>query len=86
MTFKHHDSRCAGQRQLAIRPGESEAADEHLVPYLGNIEWDVALMAMQKIGYEGTYLMELAGGASPATILEEARRARQRFERALAQK
>jgi sugar phosphate isomerase/epimerase len=60
--------------------------DEQLVPYLGNIEWDVALMAMQKIGYEGTYLMELAGGASPATILEEARRARQRFERALAQK
>jgi sugar phosphate isomerase/epimerase len=60
--------------------------DEHLVPYLGTIDWNVALMAMQKIGYDGTYLMELAGGASPATTLEEARRARQRFERALAQK
>lgn len=60
--------------------------DEHLVPYLGSIDWDVALMAMQKIGYDGTYLMELAGGPSPATILEEARRARQRLERALAQK
>jgi len=67
--------------------------DEHLVPYLGTINWDLALVTMQKIGYEGVYLMELASGgregASPAaavsgTILEEARRARQRFERALA--
>ena len=60
--------------------------DEHLVPYLGSIDWDLALMAMQKIGYEGTYLMELADTGNPAAVLEEARRARQRFERALAQK
>jgi len=58
--------------------------DEHLVPYAGTIDWDLALIAMQKIGYDGTYLMELAGtGAPPAATLEEARRARQRFERAL---
>jgi sugar phosphate isomerase/epimerase len=66
--------------------------DEHLVPYLGSIDWDHALVTMQKIGYDGVYVMELAGdpkgGASPVapatvTILEEARRARQRFERAL---
>ena len=60
--------------------------DEHLVPYRGAIDWDMALMAMQKIGYDGTYLMELAGGGAPAATLEEARRARQRFERALALK
>jgi sugar phosphate isomerase/epimerase len=60
--------------------------DDQLVPYLGSIEWDLALMAMQKIGYEGTYLMELAGSGTPPAVLEEARRARQRFERALAQK
>jgi sugar phosphate isomerase/epimerase len=73
--------------------------DEHLVPYLGTINWDLALVTMQKIGYEGVYLMELAarglapGGATAhqqrdslaasATVLEEARRARQRFARAL---
>jgi sugar phosphate isomerase/epimerase len=57
--------------------------DEHLVPYLGSIDWNLALVTMQKIGYDGTYLMELAGGPQPASILEEARRARQRFERAL---
>ena len=40
----------------------------------------------QKIGDDGTYLMELAGTGAPATVLEEARRARQRFERALAER
>jgi sugar phosphate isomerase/epimerase len=58
--------------------------DEHLVPYAGTINWDMALMTMQKIGYDATYLMELANTGSPALVLEEARRARQRFERTLA--
>lgn len=58
-------------------------ADDHLVPYQGSIDWDAALVTMQKIGYEGTYLMELANTGSPAAVLEEARRARERFERAL---
>ena len=58
--------------------------DEHLVPYLGTINWDMALMTMQKIGYDGTYLLELANSGNPADVLEEARRARQRFERTLA--
>ncbi len=57
--------------------------DEHLVPYKGSIDWDLALVTMQKIGYEGTYVMEVAGGNSPVAVLDEARRARQRFERAL---
>ena len=57
--------------------------DEHLAPYLGSINWDMALVTMQKIGYDGTYLMELANASTPAAVLEEARRARQRFERTL---
>jgi sugar phosphate isomerase/epimerase len=59
-------------------------SDEHLVPYCGAIDWDAALMSMQKIGYDGTYLLELANTSTPAGVLEEARRARQRFEKALA--
>jgi sugar phosphate isomerase/epimerase len=58
--------------------------DDHLVPYAGTIDWDAALVTMRKIGYEGTYLMELADSGSPASVLEQARRARQRFERTLA--
>ena len=57
--------------------------DEHLVPYFGSIDWDAVLMTMQKVGFEGTYMMELANKSTPAAVLEEARRARQRFERAL---
>ena len=60
-------------------------ADDHLVPYQGTIDWSTALLMMQKIGYDGTYLLELAGNGNPAAVLEEARRARQRFERALAE-
>jgi sugar phosphate isomerase/epimerase len=59
-------------------------SDDHLVPYFGSIDWDGALVTMQKIGYEGTYMMELANTGSPAGVLEDARRARQRFEQALA--
>ena len=58
--------------------------DDHLSPFLGTINWDMALMTMQKIGYDGTYVLELANTGSPAAVLEEARRARLRFERALA--
>ena len=59
-------------------------SDEHLAPYQGSINWDMALVTMQKIGYDGTYLMELANASTPAAVLDEARRARQRFERTLA--
>lgn len=58
--------------------------DEHLAPYLGALPWDAALMSMQKIGYEGTYLFEVANTGSRADVLEETRLARQRFERTFA--
>lgn len=57
--------------------------DEHLAPYRGGIDWDAALMSMQKIGYDGAYILELANTSTPAAVLEEARRARERFEQAL---
>jgi sugar phosphate isomerase/epimerase len=59
-------------------------SDDHLVPFLGTINWDMALMTMQKIGYDGTYVMELANTSTPRAVLEEARLARRRFERTLA--
>ena len=58
-------------------------SDDHLVPYQGSIDWPSALVTMRKIGYDGTYMLELANAATPAAVLEEARRARQRIERAL---
>ena len=58
--------------------------DDHLVPFEGRINWDVALMTMQKVGYDGTYLMELANTGSPADILKKAQAARVKFEKLLA--
>lgn len=58
--------------------------DDHLVPYQGTIDWPAALVTMRKIGYDGTYMMEVAGTGTSSAILEEARRARQKMERALA--
>ena len=57
--------------------------DDHLVPFDGRINWDMALMTMQKVGYDGTYLMELANTGSPAEVLQKAQAARKRFERLL---
>jgi sugar phosphate isomerase/epimerase len=58
--------------------------DDHLVPFEGRINWDIALMTMQKVGYDGTYLMELANTGSPAAVLEQARAARARFDKLMA--
>jgi sugar phosphate isomerase/epimerase len=57
--------------------------DDHQVPFDGRINWDMALMTMQKVGYDGTYLMELANTSTPVEVLTKARAARQRFEKLL---
>jgi sugar phosphate isomerase/epimerase len=59
-------------------------SDDHKVPFEGRINWDVALMTMQKVGYDGTYLMELANTGSPADVLRKAEAARARFTKLLA--
>jgi sugar phosphate isomerase/epimerase len=57
--------------------------DDHRVPFDGRIDWDRALMTMQKVGYDGTYLMELANTSTPQDVLTKARAARERFEKLL---
>jgi sugar phosphate isomerase/epimerase len=55
-------------------------ADEHLAPFEGTIDWTGALMALQKIGYDGMMMLELAGADPSAPALERARRAAARLE------
>jgi sugar phosphate isomerase/epimerase len=55
--------------------------DDHLLPFEGRIDWDAGLMALQKIGYEGVLMFELAATAEPRAALERAQRARERLER-----
>ena len=55
--------------------------DEHLVPYAGRIDWDAAMMATQKIGYDGVLMFEVPAGADPVATLQRCVKARERLEK-----
>jgi sugar phosphate isomerase/epimerase len=59
-------------------------ADDHLVPFEGTIDWPAALTAIQKVGYEGPLIFEVAAHGSAKDTLVRAQKARQRMERLLA--
>jgi sugar phosphate isomerase/epimerase len=58
-------------------------SDDHLLPFEGRIGWDAALMALQKIGYDGALVFELGAAAEPRAVLERAQKVRARFEELL---
>ncbi len=53
--------------------------DEHLLPFEGTIDWEAALLGLQKVGFEGVLMFEPAGAADPAPVLQRARHARERL-------
>jgi sugar phosphate isomerase/epimerase len=53
--------------------------DDHRMPFDGGIDWAAALMATQKVGYDGTLMFELEGGDAPRAVLERTRHVRNRF-------
>ena len=55
--------------------------DDHLVPFAGKIDWDVAIMATQKIGYDGVLMFEVADSGNPIDVLKKAAAARERLEK-----
>jgi sugar phosphate isomerase/epimerase len=55
-------------------------SDDHLVPGKGVIDWDGAILAFQKVGYDSVWMFELAAAAERKPILEQAAKARTRFE------
>jgi sugar phosphate isomerase/epimerase len=57
--------------------------DDHLVPFAGSIDWDAAMMETQKVGYEGTLMLEVADTGDPLDVLRRATHARGRLERVL---
>ena len=58
--------------------------DDHLVPFEGTIDWPGAMTAIQKVGYDGTLVLEIAAHGSAKDTLQRARKARERIERLLA--
>lgn len=47
--------------------------DEHLPPFAGTIDWPAAVIALQKVGYEGVLMLELGGAGDWAATLSAAR-------------
>jgi sugar phosphate isomerase/epimerase len=64
-----------------------ETVSEHLVlarvPLEGRIDWPSALTTVQKVGYEGPMIFDLAARGSTKDVLQQARKARERMERLL---
>jgi sugar phosphate isomerase/epimerase len=54
-----------------------------LIPFEGTIDWPGALTAVQKVGFDGPLVLELAPHGSTKARLADARKARQRMERLL---
>jgi sugar phosphate isomerase/epimerase len=57
--------------------------DEHLLPGKGAIDWESVMMAFQKVGYDGGWILELAPAADWSAVLEHAAAVRVRIERLL---
>jgi sugar phosphate isomerase/epimerase len=58
-------------------------SDDHLTPGQGKIDWPAALVSLQKIGYEGVWMFEVANTTTPQEVLAKTEKARERFEEML---
>lgn len=74
---------CSGHLVTTHLHDNDGTSDEHRAPGDGGIDWPLALMAMQKVGYDGTWMFEVANTSTPRTVLERTARARVRFEQLL---
>jgi sugar phosphate isomerase/epimerase len=71
---------CSGHVIMTHLHDNRGRTDDHLVPGKGVIDWDGALLAFQKVGYDGVWMFELAAALERKGILEQAAKARERFE------
>lgn len=71
---------CSGHLVATHLHDNRGRTDDHLVPGKGVIDWDATLLALQKIGYDDVWMLELAAAAERKPVLEAAAKARERFE------
>jgi sugar phosphate isomerase/epimerase len=57
--------------------------DDHLIPFEGTIDWPSTLTVVQKVGYEGALIFEIAAQGSTKDTLARAQKARRRIEQLL---
>lgn len=70
---------CSGHIISVHLHDNSGRSDDHLVPGEGTIDWPGTLLAFQKVGYDGRWILELAPSADPARVLQRAARVRRDF-------
>jgi sugar phosphate isomerase/epimerase len=71
---------CSGHILTTHLHDNRKKSDDHLVPGEGSIDWPATLMSLQKVGYDGAWMFEIANTSSPKTVLEKAQKARRKFE------
>lgn len=71
---------CSGHIITTHLHDNRRKADDHLAPGEGTIDWPATLMELQKIGYDGAWMFEVANTSAPKNVLERTDRARKRFE------
>jgi sugar phosphate isomerase/epimerase len=74
---------CSGHIITTHLHDNRKKSDDHLIPYSGTIDWPSALVAFQKVGYDGAWMFELAVSREPQAMLAAAAKARGRFEELL---
>jgi sugar phosphate isomerase/epimerase len=74
---------CSGHLVTTHLHDNQGRSDDHLVPFEGGIDWPAALLAMQKVGYDGAWMFEVANTGSTSAVLDRTVRARRRIEDAL---
>lgn len=75
---------CSGHLVTTHLHDNQGRSDDHLVPFEGVIDWEGAVLALQKIGYDGAWMFEVANTGSASAVLERASRARRRLDEMLA--
>jgi sugar phosphate isomerase/epimerase len=71
---------CSGHIVTTHLHDNRRKADDHLTPGEGTIDWPAALMSLQKVGYDGPWMFEVANTSSARAVLERADKARRKFE------
>ena len=77
-----HDAieHCSGHIVTTHLHDNRRRSDDHLAPGEGNIDWPATLMGLQKVGYDGAWMFEVANTSTPKAVLEKTEKARKRFE------
>lgn len=71
---------CAEHLMTTHLHDNTRKSDDHLAPGEGSIDWPAALMGLQKIGYEGAWMFEVANTSTPTAVLQKTEKARRRFD------